>query len=424
MQSEPLRGPSLAALFLAIGLIAFGYIWFALHQHHAVELSSSFSANRSHYAIEHWIHHGYFASHGLLFLTGDEKLVYRSGTGAYMISGFIAERIWIGLTGKYSWRLLALHNEVVALLTSTLLALLAYRIARRLGAGPRHAFVLGVAAQMAQFTFPDNLALYWDMTPQAFCLPAALSFLLLEERAIDEGRTRLLTALQALSVFALTYIEGIAATMFIVSYVAAVLLLRGERPPFKQLALMLLLPWALSFSVHGAQLLAARHEIRQTGGRFVGSSFLYRSGLDGDAMFYGDPLDIAFGRDVVRAERPGNRRYLFRWQWLFFAGAASLFISLVAYVRGQAPRFVIITLVALLGTYLLYAGVFSQAVALHPYLYDVLLATPLILALFGMAPALGESLMRRSGAFVVVAIFASAWLSLFQLRLYALCYPL
>jgi hypothetical protein len=80
-------------------------------------------------------------------------------------------------------------------------------------------------------------------------------------------------------------------------------------------------------------------------------------------------------------------------------------------------------LVALIGSWLLYAAVFSQAVALHPYLFDVMLATPLILALFAIVPALVESQTNQTGAIVLLVLFAATWLSMFQLRIYALCYP-
>ncbi|HEX9373822.1 MAG TPA: hypothetical protein VF897_22615, partial [Roseiflexaceae bacterium] len=411
---------TLFALFLATGLLTFSYAWLTLHRHHAVELSTTAGPQQSHNEIEQWLRHGYFASHGLLVPT-QQKVIYRSSTGGYMISGFLAEKLWIGLTGKYSWRLLALHNEVVALLTATLLALLASRVAGRFGAEPLHAFALGVAAQAVQFTFPDNLALYWEMTAQAYALPAALAFLLLEERALDGRRTRLISALQALSIFALTYFEYICGTMFLAAYVITLLLLRDERPPLKRLAAVLLVPWAAALAIYAIKLSAARHEL---GAKLAGSSFLYRSGLDGDAALYGDHLDIAYGRDIVRAHRPGNHQYLFRWTWLFLAGAAAALATLAAYVRGRAPRIAVVALVALIGTYLLYAAVFSQAVAMHPYLYDALLATPLILALFAFVPALLESLTQRSGVFVLVALLGAIWLAMFQLRLYALCYPL
>jgi hypothetical protein len=414
------RSLKLLALFFAIGLIAFGYAWMTVHRRSLATLSGADGPIRTHAIITHWTNHGFFASYGMLWPTPDEKFIYRSGTGAFMVSGFLVEKAWMMLAGHYGWRLLALHNEMVLLLIASLLALLAFRLARRLGADPRYAFVLAVAAQMVWFTFPENLAGYWLLSEQTWCLLPAVVFLLLEERALDGGRTRLLMALQALAIFALTYIECVAGTMFIVSYVATIFLLRGDRPPIKRMAAVLLLPWVCAFALYGIELIGVRHVSKQTGATLTGSDFSYRSGLDGDAMFYGDHLDIAFGRDVVRG---GRSQHLFRWEWLFLCGVAAVLATLAAYIRGGMPRIAVVALIALIGSWLLYAAVFSQAVALHPYLFDVMLATPLILALFAIVPALAESRTNQTGMIVLLAIFAATWLSMFQLRVYALCYP-
>lgn len=411
---EP-RGRVLFALFLAVGLIAFGYVWKTLHQRELARLSSSDGPVRAHTVITNWLEQGWFASCGMIFPTADAKVVYRWSTGAHLTSGFVLEKIWRALTGRYGWRLLALHNQFIALLGATLLALLAYRLARRCGVDPLHAFVLGIAAQMVQFTFPSNLALSWEMSPQAYSLLPAIAFLLLEERALDGRRTRMHTILQGIAIFALTCLEGLCSTMFIAAYLATVLLMRGERPPLRRLIGMLLLPWLAAYAIYGIQLSCAKGET------LIGSSFQYRSGLDGDAMFYGDHLDIAFGRDLVRAGRSDT---LFRWPALFFAGVAALLAILIAFARGRAPRIVALVLVTLAGEYVLYAAVFSQAVALHPYLFDALLVTPLILALFALAPALAEVSTQRTGLIVLLALFGAAWLSMFQLRLYAQSYPL
>jgi len=421
MSSEPRpRSLKLLALFFAIGLIAFGYAWMTVHRRSLAALSGADDPIRTRAIITHWTNHGFFASYGMLWPTPDEKFIYRSGTGAFMVSGFLVEKVWMAMTGHYGWRLLALHNEVVLLLIASLLALLAFRLARRLGADPIHAFILAVAAQMVWFTFPESLSGYWLLSEQTWCLLPAIVFLLLEERALDGGRTRLLTALQALAIFALTYIEYVVGTMFIVSYVAAIFLLRGDRPPIKRMAAMLLLPWVCAFALYGIELLGVRHVSKQTGAKLTGSDFSYRSGLDGDAMFYGDHLDIAFGRDVVRG---GRSPHLFRWEWLFLCGIAAVLATLAAHIRGHVPRIAVVALIALIGSWLLYAAVFSQAVALHPYLFDVMLATPLILALFAIVPALVESRTNQTGMIVLLAIFAATWLSMFQLRVYALCYP-
>jgi hypothetical protein len=419
---ERYRGPTLYFFFLIAGLIAFAYSWMTVQQRLVPELSSAPGSVWSHNVVMHWIDHGYFASHGLLWPTADGKAVYRSGTGALMVTSFIAEKIWISATGRYGWRVMALHNALVAVLVSALLALLAYRLARRLGATPLAAFVLGVSAQMVWLTFPDNLALFWQMSAQIHCLSAALVFLLLEEGALDGRRTRRITVLQGVAVFCLVHLEFVMAVMFLAAWLAAVFLIRGERPPLKRLAVMLLLPFVAAMSIYGLQLLGARSE-RSKGVTLAGSGFLYRSGLDGDAMFYGDPLDIAFGRDFLRAQRGGNNQFLFRWETLFFAGAAAILVMLAAYLRGRAPRIGIVILMTLLGTYLLHAAVFSQLVTLHPYLFDVLLLTPMILALFVALPALVEVRTGGAGLIILIVLFAAAWTSLFQLRLYALDYP-
>lgn len=414
---EP-RGIALFACFLLVGLIAFAYVYKTLHQREMGRLAVSDGPVRSQRILTHWLDHGYFASCGLI--VPDAKLIYRRSTGAHLISGFVVEKVRRAVTGRYGWRLLALHNQFVTLLAATLLAMLANRLARRCGVDPLHAFVLGIAAQMVQFTFPANLALSWEMSAQAYSLIPAIAFLLLEERALD-GRTRTYTILQAMSIFALTLLEGLCATMFIAAYLATVLLVRGDRPPLRRLVVTLLLPWLAAYAIYGIQLTCAKREAARTGAALIGSSFPYRTGLDGDATFYRDHLDIAFGRDVVRAGRPKSR---FRWPLLFIAGTAALLAILAAFLRGRAPRIAIVALLALAGEYVLYAAVVSQAVMLHPYLFDALLVAPLTLALFAVAPALVEGSTKRSGLIAFITLFAAVWLSMFQLRLYALSYPL
>ncbi|HEV7425966.1 MAG TPA: hypothetical protein VGQ46_06325 [Thermoanaerobaculia bacterium] len=419
---ERFRGFNLYALFLVAGLIAFGYSWMTVQHRLVPELSGAPGPNWSHAVVTHWIDHGYFASHGLLWPAADGKTIYRNGTGALMLSSFVAERIWIGLTGRYGWYLMAIHNALVAVLVSALLALLAYRLARRFGAAPLAAFVFAGSAQMVWLTFPDNLALFWQTSAQIYCLAAALFFLLLDEAALDGRRTRRITVLQGVAVFFIVNLEFILAVMFLAAWLATVFLLRGERPPLRRLAMMLLLPSVIAMSIYGLQLIGARSE-RSNGVTIVGSAFLYRTGLDGDAMFYGDPLDVAFARDVVRAQRSGNKEFLFRWETLFFAGIAAVLIILAAYLRRRAPRIAVIVLMTLLGGYLFHAAVFSQLVALHPYLFDAVLMTPLVLALFAMLPALVEVRTGETGLIILIVLFAATWMSLFQLRLYALAYP-
>jgi hypothetical protein len=82
-----------------------------------------------------------------------------------------------------------------------------------------------------------------------------------------------------------------------------------------------------------------------------------------------------------------------------------------------------VPLFSLFGTYLIYAAVFSQHVAMHPYLFDTMLATPLIVALFVVVPALAEAATEQRSVFVLIAAIAATWTAMVNLRLYALSYP-
>jgi hypothetical protein len=402
----------LFAFFLATGLLAFAYLQKTVYHGAAEKLSADPGAIATRAVITRWMTHGYFASYGMLAPVPNEKIVYRWSSGVYFLSSFVLQKIWIGITGKYSWRLIAWHNVFVALITSALFAVLAFRVLRRLGAEPLHALALAIGAQMVQFTFPDNLALYWENQSQVWWLMFALCFFLAEEaeRWVP----------QAIAVFAMTYIEFIYSTMFLAAYAATVLLVRGERPPLRRLATMLIVPWLVALALYQVQWQGAK---REPGVKILASGFLYRTGLDGDAELYKTHLDIAFGREIVRHLRPAQHQYLFHWPALFFAGTAAALLALGAYLRDRLPRLAAVLLLTLLGAWIVYAAVFSQAVALHPYLYDVLLATPLIFALFALVPALAEELVQRRGVFVTIACFGATWMSMVQLRLYALCYP-
>ncbi|HEX2061111.1 MAG TPA: S24/S26 family peptidase, partial [Thermoanaerobaculia bacterium] len=363
------RRTPLFALFLATGLVALAYTWVTVHRRPGEQLSQSSATLRTHAAITYWLEHGYFSTYGLMVPSREEPVVYRWSSGAVLITGFAVEKIWVAITGRFSWRLLAVHNTFMALLIATCLALLAYRLARRLGAGHLHAFALGVCVQMVQFTFPESLWLYWELQREAlFLLPACL-FLLFDERVVP----------RAIAAFAATWVELFLGTMFLASYAIAVLLLRDERPRPRRLVATVLLPWLAAMALYATQYTLAKQTKPM-----AASSFAYRTGMDGDSTFYRDHLDIAFGRELVRGEN-SRGAWLYRWPVLFFAGALAALVALVLAREARVP------LASLLGAYVLHAAVFSQAVALHPYIYDIILAAPLILALFALVPALAEA---------------------------------
>jgi hypothetical protein len=419
----PTRTLPLFLLFLAVGAVVLSFAYLTVHHRSPQELSQNSMAQRSHFSIDYWLQHGYFRSGGLAVRTGGTSPLYyhRSSTGGRFITGFIVEKIYFALTGHTSWRLLALHNQVVSLLTATLLGLLGFRLAVRTGATPPHAFVLALCVQAVHFTFPDNLSLYWGTTGREWFLLFAAAFLLLDERG-QEQRTRTLDVLQAVAAFFLVYMEYLAGIAFIVAYIVATLILGSERATLKRMAMTCVLPLVLALGVFGSQLAYVHLQYPKVPKE--GSGFLTRTGMDGDARYYGDHLDIAYGRNVARQNFPHNRPFLFRWPWLFYAGATALVITLIAAMRGRVPRVAVVALISLLGAHFLYAALFSQAVVIHPYLFDVLLFTPLALALFAVVPALAETSTDHRGIAVLAVFFLAVWVSMVQLRRFAMQYPI
>jgi len=339
-----------------------------------------------------------------------------------MVSAFILEKIFVAVFGHYSWRLVAIHNELAVLLLSALSALLAYRVVRRFGLERIPAFAAGASVLCVIFTFPANLMLYWEMSPQAYFLLFAVLFLLIEERCMDNRRTRAFTLLQAAAAFLMTYMEHIAGLAFV--FVAALVfsLLDQRRVPWRHFLLVVITPALAAVALYEFQIYGVTK--RFPNAPVSGSTFLFRSGLDGESLYYGDHLDIAMRRDVARNNWPANRPYLFRWKWVFLLGVIAMISLVVAHVFGRAPRMVLDTVIPLAGSWMVYAAIFSQGVMIHPYLYDVMLFTPLVMSLFAFAPAWAESATRRSGVFVLIAFLCAFWFTFFQLRLYALQYPM
>jgi len=412
-----------ACLSLVVaGALLFGFAFATVHRLDGDELSRNPVAYRSQYALSYWLQHGYFSSGGLAARPNDAEErpgYYVSSSGGQLVSGFAAERLWVAASGHYSYRLLALHNQAVSLVAAALVGLLAFRLARRLDVPPLRAIALGVAVEAVVFTFPDNLASYWEMSGRTWFLVFAAVFLLIEERS--DVRTRTSTRAQGAAAFLLTYLDLVTGICFLTAFLLVCLMLDRDGRHWRRHALRVAVPALAALAVVAGQLAWVRlvhPEIPR-----IGSGFLFRSGLDGSSLYYGDHLDIAFGRDVARANFRYNRAHLFRWPWLFTAGTIASLGILLAFVCRRVPRIAIVPILSLAGGYLFYAAVFSQAVAIHPYLYDVLIFTPLVLALFAVAPSVVESMTEHRGVVVLAAVMLAVWVSMLQMRRYALQYP-
>jgi len=413
----------LFGIFLAVGLVVFIAAFLTVHNRPAEQLAAHSGSQRSFNVISHWINEGYFHYSGQMVITPPGKvLVYTTSTGVCMVSSLLLERMYMAVAGHYSWRLLAIHNQVVTLLLAALFGLLAFRIARRFGLDERLSFASGAAVVVVIFTFPDNLYMYWEMSSQTMWTLFAALFLVLEERCFDGQRTIPLSVAQAVTVLIMTLMDKISGLAFVSAMAVTLLVLEQQRGAWKRYLLVALMPALVALGLYGLQLKTRAARLPDTPA--AGSGFMYRSGLDGETLYYGNHLDIAKRRDWAQNCWPVNREYLFQWKSVFFLGILSVIAVIGAFIAGRAPRIAVLALAWHIGTWLLYAAVFSQAFVIHPYLFDTILFTPLAIALFGYLPALTESFTRRTGAVMMIAVFCAFWFSLYQMRLYALWYPM
>jgi hypothetical protein len=415
--------------YLATAAICLSAVLLTVNRRTTDELQHNLFAQRTHWVVTFWQTHGYFASGGMIALPpaaagrniGNAPFFfYRSSTGAWDLPALMVENLARAAEERYDWVLIARMNLLIPALSAVLLALLCNRIALRLGLAPLHAFCLGAAVLALHFTFPDALSLFWELSPQALAMPFFLAFLLLQDGCIEGLRLRRI--MQGIVVFGMVYSDLGTSPLLIASFFVVCLVLQRGRLVWREWLTGIVAPAAAALLVFALQLTVVH--VRHPSIPLVGSSVISRSGLDGDTTYYRDHLDIIFGRDRARALFPLSRAPLFRWPALFAAGVASMIALLIFHVRWRLPASGFVPLATLTGAYVLYAALFSQATAIHPYYMDYVLVTPIILALFGYLPAVAESLTGSRGVFVLVTLFAAVWYTMVQLRDYALRYPL
>lgn len=415
--------------YLAIAAVCLSGVLLTVNGRTADELQHNLFAQRTHWAVTFWQTHGYFASGGMIALpaaTAGRDLgnapffFYRSSTGAWCLPALIVENLARAAEGTYDWLLIARLNLLIPALSAVLLALLCYRVVLRLGLAPLHAFCLGAAVLALHFTFPDALSFFWELSLQALAMPFFLAFLLLQDGCIESPRLR--RVVQGVVVFGMVYSALVTSLLFLASFFVVCLVLQRGKLAWREWLTTIVAPAAGALLVFSLQL--AIVHVRYPSIPLVGSSAMSRSGLDGDTKYYRDHQDIISGRDRARALFPLSRAPLFCWPALFAAGVVSMIVLLVFFVRERLPASGFIPLATLTGGYVLLAALFSQATAIHPYYFDYLLVTPIILAVFGYLPAVAESLTGNRGVFVLVTLFAAVWYVMVQLRDYALRYPL
>jgi hypothetical protein len=121
--------------------------------------------------------------------------------------------------------------------------------------------------------------------------------------------------------------------------------------------------------------------------RDVGSSFLFRAGLDGDTSYYNNIWQAVIRPYAKSSVRP--------WSGLL---PAAVFCVIAFFLGGRRkqnkPPLDLMNSIFLFSPYLFSVVFFPQAVSIHPYLYDYLLVFPLaFLGIYGLfSPELQEKI--------------------------------
>ncbi|MBI4774585.1 MAG: hypothetical protein HY788_10455 [Deltaproteobacteria bacterium] len=404
--------------FLLSGLILCVFLFNTVHKRDYREYAAA-KDQRNHNLIQRWIDEGYFKQGGMLILPEKDAegrtVVYSSSFFGFLQAGHLLERLNRWLRGTYSYRLMAWHNQAVVWLTSALLAWLAMRLALRMGVEPFSCLLLGIGCQFVHQTFGPNLWLVWNMTSQAVLVLFVVLFLLFEEAGLDRTDISKYACFgRALAVFGMMYATWMAGLLFLFSYFGTVTLLHPSRLRSQRLFWAVLVPMCLVFGIHVCQILVVIHNFPDA--RFVGGTFLYRSGLDGATNHFLSHMDILTNK---RRSLP----YL-QWKVFLYAGTLVLFALIPVFVKLREGRIPVTIILMLTGMYIPWAFVFSQSWSVHPHLYDVMLFPALVLATFSVFPAFLERMGGNQRIIVLVTIGVAFCYSFVQLRDYAASFPL
>ena len=144
----------------------------------------------------------------------------------------------------------------------------------------------------------------------------------------------------------------------------------------------------------------------------VGSSYLFRSGLDGDTRYFSNLAQAA----VAPCLRGGCCWLRTASELLWPAIVPLLALAVAALRRALRPRLPLHHLLLFLTTpYFLSLVLFPQSVSIHPYLYDHMLLLPVIVtgSLFLLTPAVEQ---RLRGAGLLVFLLAAGALLMANLN--------
>jgi hypothetical protein len=342
---------------------------------------------------------------------------YRSNSALFVLPLAASESMLRPIVAEQSRLPAVLHGQLVVAAAAIVVGLLGHRLARMAGADRTSSVVLGLATQMVFQTNVLHLAVYWRLYPQhVFAAPLA-AFLL--GIGLRNDRPRTSEWLHAIGAAGMLAVDPPHAVLTLVAWVITSLVL--DRPEMKpRLLLKTLIP---ALGVAAVILLQfATVAFRHPNAEFLGSSLLFRSGLDGDTGHHQGLLD-GFGKLLIGRvlEHAGVAGTGIAWWSVVFAS-----IPLTLIIAAKTPRLRIAS--GLLATggggFFLFCVLLSNAFAIHPFVYPTLLLVPALPCIFGLWVGALEGATGRPRTIALLTLAFALFLSMSQLREFAVAYPI
>jgi hypothetical protein len=329
----------------------------------------------------------------------------------FLYAPYLLEKINVAFTGKFSLRLLTYYDQLLPMVSSALLGLLAMRLVIPLGISLSAAFLLGIGVQTAYQTFPLNLGLFWETCPQVTPIPFVLFFFLLEVHIFNEKDTVKLQFFRGLAIFFMFATDFQSSLFFILSYIV-IKAITVPKFALKTDIKTMFIPGLCVTVLWISQALWVK--MTQPGVQFSGSALNFRTGFDGSVEYYKTHLELF----------DSKWNYVFpSWNTMYILGALAL-IAVITFVQKNKKLITHQTiLLAGLALYIPMAFFFSQNGVIHVYSYEPYLAVPFYLAFFALLPAWLESFSNHSGKFILFATLAAFFCSGIQLLAYFLHVP-
>jgi hypothetical protein len=360
--------------------------------------------------------------------------VYHNAGPAFLLLQYPLQKIHYAITGHFSGGLFAVNALLFVVLGGVFLGLFSFRVLSANGFSFRAATLMAITAALVYQNFGANLGVVSDFHPPTAGanLMIVVTYLLYRYyTASDPSVRRRLRRATGVAFFTWACVDFVVIPLFFLMAWALALYLEFHHDSWRAMWLRNgLLPTLAAFMLFAAQL-ACGYFIANS--EFVGSSILFRTGLDGNtyAESHAGILPLVYAPRTLR------------WWISLFPFAFPFYAFLLFYrfwwmprqernasrgltVTGSTLKLEVDLVSILFALYVLYFSVFSQHVLIHSGLYTstqvftIHLFVPSVLIVFVVFPTLLKKVGVDAKAIAYACVVAGVTYVWVSWRLYAM----